>query len=72
MSQVQTYCTWIGRLVKFTLDGGQSLAVYNIVTGDETWVYCFGPGKKVHSAVWGEVPLKIYGRNLKIGTLIRK
>ena len=31
---------------------GSSNLVYNIITGDETWVYCYDPEKKQQSAVW--------------------
>jgi histone-lysine N-methyltransferase SETMAR len=42
---------WCRKMMK-KFDGGQSLAVYNIVTGDETWVYCFEPERKSQSAEW--------------------
>ena len=33
-------------------DGGRSPRVWNIVTGDETWVYQFDPKTKEQSAAW--------------------
>lgn len=33
-------------------DNGSSHLVYNIITGDETWVYCYDPERKQQSAVW--------------------
>lgn len=42
---------WCRKMIK-KFNGGQSLAVYNIVTGDETWVYCFEPERKSQSAEW--------------------
>lgn len=44
-------------------DGGKSKAVYNIVSGDESWIYSYEPERKSQSAVWvfeGEVkPTKV-------------
>ena len=33
-------------------DGGRSRRVWDIVTGDETWLYCFDPETKQQSSVW--------------------
>ena len=33
-------------------DGGRSPRVWDIVTGDETWVYQYDPETKQQSAVW--------------------
>lgn len=33
-------------------DGGKSKRVYDIVTGDETWIYRFDPESKRQSSVW--------------------
>lgn len=33
-------------------NGGRSKAVYNIVSGDETWIYSYEPERKHQSAVW--------------------
>ena len=33
-------------------DGGRSNAVWDIVSGDETWVYCFHPETKQQSQQW--------------------
>lgn len=33
-------------------DNGTSAAVYNIVTGDESWIYCYDPETKQQSTVW--------------------
>ena len=33
-------------------DGGKSNAVWEIVSGDETWVYCFDPETKQQSQQW--------------------
>ena len=33
-------------------DGGRSNAIWDIVTGDETWVYCFDPETKQQSQEW--------------------
>lgn len=53
---------WCRKMIK-KFDGGQSMAVYNIVTGDETWVYCFEPERKSQSAEWvfpfEELPTKV-------------
>ncbi|KAG7308967.1 hypothetical protein JYU34_004823 [Plutella xylostella] len=44
-------------------NGGSSNAVYNIVSGDESWIYSYEPERKHQSAVWvfeGEVkPTKV-------------
>ena len=42
------WCTYMLR--KF--DGGRSPRVWDIVTGDETWVYNYDPETKQQSAVW--------------------
>ena len=42
------WCTHMLR--KF--DGGRSPRVWDIVTGDETWVYQYDPDTKQQSAVW--------------------
>ena len=42
------WCTH--RLRKF--DGGRSPRVWDIVTGDETWVYQYDPGTRQQLAVW--------------------
>ena len=42
------WCTH--KLRKF--DGERSPRVWDIVTGDETWVYQYDPEKKQQSAVW--------------------
>jgi histone-lysine N-methyltransferase SETMAR len=33
-------------------DGGNSRRVWDIVTGDESWIYQFDPGTKRQSQVW--------------------
>ena len=33
-------------------EGGRSKSVYNIVTGDETWIYAYEPESKQQSTVW--------------------
>ncbi|CAH2004935.1 unnamed protein product [Acanthoscelides obtectus] len=46
-----------------TLDrfnSGNSKNVYSIVSGDESWIYCFEPENKRQSAVW---PTVIHSRN---------
>lgn len=44
-------------------NGGKSKAVYNIVSGDESWIYSYEPERKHQSAVWvfaGEIkPTKV-------------
>ena len=37
---------------KKKIDGGRSPRVWDIVTGDETWVYQYDPKTKQQSAVW--------------------
>lgn len=53
---------WCRKIIE-KFNGGESLAVYNIVTGDETWVYCFEPERKSQSAEWvfpfEELPTKV-------------
>lgn len=33
-------------------DNGRSNLIYSIVTGDESWIYCYEPEKKQQSQVW--------------------
>ena len=33
-------------------EGGRSKSVWDIISGDETWVYCFGPETKQQSQQW--------------------
>lgn len=51
------------RKVLNRFDGGKSNAVYNIVSGDESWIYSYEPERKHQSAVWvfeGEIkPTKV-------------
>ena len=42
------WCTYMLR----DFDGGRSPRVWDIVTGDETWVYQYDPEMKQQSAVW--------------------
>ncbi|GBP48480.1 hypothetical protein EVAR_16149_1 [Eumeta japonica] len=37
---------------KLKYDHGLSSAVYDIVIGDETWMYCYIPERKQQSSVW--------------------
>ena len=56
------WCTHMLR--KF--DGGRPLRVWNIVTGDPTWVYQYVPETKQQSAVWAfpdENPPVKFNRN---------
>ena len=42
---------WCTHMLR-TFDGGRSPSVWNIVTGDATWVYQYDPETKQQSAVW--------------------
>ena len=42
---------WCTHMVR-KFDGGRSPRVWDIVTGDETWVYQYDPDTKLQSAVW--------------------
>ena len=56
------WCTHVLR----KLDGGRSPCVWDIVTGDETWVYQYDPETKQQSAVWvfpDEIPPVKFKRN---------
>ncbi|GBP48483.1 hypothetical protein EVAR_16152_1 [Eumeta japonica] len=37
---------------RYEYDHERSSAVYDIVTGDETWIYCYMPERKQQSSVW--------------------
>jgi len=42
---------WCKKMIKKYRQGASNL-VYNIVTGDETWIYCYEPESKAQSKVW--------------------
>lgn len=42
---------WCKQMIK-EYDKGRSKAVYNIVTGDESWIYAYEPESKQQSTVW--------------------
>ena len=42
---------WCTHMIR-NFDGGRSPSVWDIVTGDETWVYQYDPETKQQSAVW--------------------
>lgn len=49
--QKKARVTWsLAMLKRFA--GGSSNLVWNIVTGDETWIYCYEPETKNQSTVW--------------------
>lgn len=47
----QERVNWCLKMIK-KFNQGQSKAVYDIITGDETWIYCYEPESKRQSAQW--------------------
>lgn len=50
-SQKKARVDWCRKNIE-RFDRGQSNHVYDIVTGDETWIYCYEPESKQQSAQW--------------------
>ena len=51
-------------------DGGRSKTIFNIITGDESWIYQYDPETKRQSSVWifpGENPPTKVKRSRSIG-----
>ena len=46
--------TWC-RTMLARFDGGRSRGAWEILSGDETWIYCYDPETKQQSAQWTEV-----------------
>jgi len=42
---------WCKKILQ-KFNGGQAKSVYSIVTGDESWIYCYEPESKRQSAQW--------------------
>lgn len=49
--QKQARVKWCKDMLK-KFEGGRSNSVYNIVTGDESWIYSYEPETKQQSTVW--------------------
>lgn len=50
-AEKETRVMWCKEMLR-RFKGGQSNAVFDIVTGDETWIYCYEPEKKESSKEW--------------------
>lgn len=51
VDQKQARVDWCKKMIK-KYNRGTSKAVYNIYTGDETWIYAYDPETKQQSTVW--------------------
>jgi [histone H3]-lysine36 N-dimethyltransferase SETMAR len=51
IAQKKARVDWCKEMLK-KYNGGSSKAVYNIVTGDESWIYAYEPESKQQSTVW--------------------